>query len=211
MTSAADLLPDSAGPFEVALAEAITDTLPVTIREALDPATAPVDLLPWLAVNEGVRLWYSDWSEERKRLVISEALMAAFLVGTRDGSIKGLSYVDGTLVDALAYPRRFIFGRSFVGSTPINHPPFVARYLIKVATTTPKNALVLGRAVLGRAALRTPDRDPLKRCLAALRAFKAPETEIRVDFGYKRPLTIADAPLLDGSHHLDEYIERTKI
>lgn len=72
VTSAADLLPTSAAPFEIALAKEMTDTLPVPLREALDPTSAQTNLLPFLAVHDGVRLWLSDWKEARKRSVIRE-------------------------------------------------------------------------------------------------------------------------------------------
>lgn len=211
MTSAADLLPASAAPFDIALAKAMTDTLPVPLREALDPATAPAALLPFLAVHDGVRLWFSDWSEARKREVISASLTDCWLVGVRDGAVRYLTYVDGTLIDAVAYPARFVMGRAIIGRTPIGHAPFLARYLVRVATQKPPRALVMRRGVLGRARLKTPSREPFNRCLAALRAAKAPETEIRVDFGHSRQIRLSDGVPLDGTYRLGAYISRTKL
>lgn len=211
MTIAADLLPTSAAPFEIALAKAMTDTLPVPLREAMNPATAPTNLLPFLAVHDGVRLWYSDWTTTRKRLVISASLLDCWLVGVRDGAVRYLSYVDATLVDVVAYPARFVMGRAIVGRTPIGHAPFLARYLVKVETIKPLRALVLGRGVLGRARLKTTSREPFNRCLAALRAAKAPETEIRVDFGHARQIRLSDGVPLDGTYKLGTFISRTKL
>ncbi len=211
MTTAADLLPASAAPYVIALAKAMTDELPVPLREALDPATAPANLLPFLAVHDGVRLWFSDWSVPRKRQVISASLTDCWLVGVRDGAVRYLSYVDAELVDAIAYPARFAFGRARIGRTPVGHAPFLARYLVRIVTHRPPRSLVLSRAVLGSARLRTPSREPFVRCLAALRASKAAETEVRVDFGHRRPLSIDDAPPLDGTYKLGAYVNRSKL
>lgn len=210
--SAADLLPARlTSHWTRALAAGMSDDLPVPIREAVDPAATPAALLPWLAVHDGVRLWFSDWSEEKKRRVVAEGLVAAFEVGTRAGAIRFLGYVDATLVDAVAYPARWIMGRAIIGRTPIGHPPFLARYLVKVETSIPKSTFVMGRSFLGRCYFRKPDRTPFDRCLAALRAAKAPETEIRVDFAHRRRLTLGDAPRLDGSHKLGDFVDRTKL
>lgn len=211
MTGVAELLPPSATPYEIALAEAMTDGLPVPLREAMDPAAAPIGLLPFLAVHDGVRLWFSDWSAERKRQVIGASLLDCWLVGVRDGAVRFLSYVDGTLVDAVAYPARFVMGRAVVGRTPIGHAPFLARYLVKVETHKPARALVMGRSALGHARLKTPSREPFERCLAALRAAKAPETEIRVDFGHRRRIRLSDGVPLDGTYKLGSFISRTKL
>lgn len=211
MTDAADLLPDNARPFEQALAHAMTDTLPVPVSETLNATTAPLRFLPWLAVHDGVRLWFSDWPETRRRQVIGEAPLAAWLVGTRPGAVTFLGYADGHLLDTVAYPTRFVFGRARVGRAPIGHPPWLARYLVRVRTRTPPRALVGGRTVLGRSRLKTPSREPRRRCLAALVAAKAPETEYRVDFGHARPLMLADGPPLDGTFHLGAYVARRKL
>ncbi|MEW6257426.1 MAG: phage tail protein I [Pseudomonadota bacterium] len=208
MGSVEAVLAPKSGPFVQALAAAMSDDLPVPIRQVLDPAEAPSAFLPWLAVHDGVRLWFSDWSEARKRTVITNGPTDAGMVGTRPGSVRYLSYVDGILLDAVVYPSRFVQGRAVLGRTPIGHPPFLARYLVKVETVTPPRALVLGRGVLGRARLKRPTREPFNRALAALRTAKAPETEYRVDFGHLRPLSIADAPPLDGTFALDAYVSR---
>ncbi len=234
MTSAAELLPQRLpSHWTRALAAAMSDELPVPIAEALDPSAAPMALLPWLAVHDGVRLWFSDWSAQTKRSVTTEALIAAWEVGTRAGASRYLSYVDATLVDAVAYPTRFVMGRAVVGRTPIGHGPFLARYLVRVETRHSSRAFVLGRSALASrdqieaavphlivtpggseingSVLRSPSREPLRRCLVALRAAKAAETEIRVHFGHHRRLTLADAPPLDGSTRLGAFVARTKL
>ena len=205
------LLPPNAATFEKALSYALSNTLPVPIRQIMDANQSPAAFLPFLAAHESVDLWFPDWTDARKRAMIIEAPTLAQKKGTRQGSIRFLTYVDGTLVDAMAYPSRFVLGRAVIGRTPIDLPAFVARYLVEVDTVKPPRSLVLTRGALGDRRLKTPSRDKLNRCLIALRAAKAPETQIRVDFQYERMLTIADAPLLDGSHHLGEYIPRTNL
>ncbi len=210
--SLVDALADTSETLERALVAAMDDGgLPVPIRTIVDPAATPAAWLPWLAAHESVNLWFGDWSEARKRLVVTNAPLDAHYIGTRAGSIRYLAYVDGTLVDAVAYPTRFVLGRAVIGRTPINHPPFLARYLVKVETSTPPRALVLSRGVLGRARLKTPSREPFDRCLAAIRVAKAPETEVRVDFGVYRRLRLSDAPCLDAGYRLDSFIARSKL
>lgn len=211
MTTAADILPRNRGLFEIAAGEAMTDELPVPIRVVVDPQETPEDFLPFLAAHESVDLWFEDWPLQRKRDMVSEAPVLATLKGTRQGSIRFLSYVDGTLVDAVSYPEPFVMGRAVIGRTPVGHPAFVARYLVNVETVTPPHAFVMGRAVIGRSRLKTPSREKFKRVLIALRVAKAPETEMRVDFAHHRPLQIDDAPPLDGSFYLGQYVARNRL
>jgi len=209
--SVPDILPPNKAPFEEGLAAGMSDELPVPVEQVLDPQTAPLHFLPWLAVHDGARLWFPDWPEARKRQVIHEALVAAWEVGVRAGAVRYLGYVDGTLVDVIAYPARFVFGRAKVGRTPIGHGPFLARYLVRIITYKPPRSFVFNRSRIGRARLKTPSRDARNRVLTALRAAKAPETEIRIDFSHKRQLTFADAPPLDGSVRFGQYLPRFKL
>ncbi|MCX5512283.1 phage tail protein I [Kaistia algarum] len=211
MSAAGAILPTSAGPFERALADAMSDTLPVPIAAVFDPAQTPSAFIPWLAVHDGVRLWFSDWPEELKRLVIEDAPVLAGKVGLRTASVRMLFYVDGSLLDVVSYPTPFVQGRAVIGRTPIGHPAFVARHLVKVETAAPAGAFVMGRAAIGSARYRTPSREKIRRALIALATAKSPESEYRADFGHKRPLLLADAPSLDGSHHLGEFVARNKL
>ncbi|HWW46544.1 MAG TPA: phage tail protein I [Xanthobacteraceae bacterium] len=211
MTTAANLLPRNLAPFEIALGEAMTDELPVPIRVIVDPAETPEEFLPFLAAHESVDLWFDDWSTDRKREMVGEAPVLATLKGTRDGSTRFLSYVDGTLLDVIAHPTRFVMGRAILGRTPIGHPAFVARYLVHIETFAPKRSFVMGRGVIGRARLKTPSREKFQRVLISLRVAKAPETEIRVDFRHKRMLTLTDAPPLDAGFYLGQYLDRSKL
>src|SRR5690606_19844942 len=105
--------------------------------------TAPSEFLPWLAVHEGVRLWFSDWNDERKRKMIADAPALASIIGTHEAAVRFLEYVDAEVIDTVSYPARFVLGTSAVGITPLNHPPFRARYLVKVHLKMPVNAFVL--------------------------------------------------------------------
>lgn len=211
MSSVGDLLPGASGLFEEAVAAGMSDVLPVPIEEIVEAAQTPVAFLPWLAVHYGVRLWFPDWPEALKRFVIDEAPAVSFTIGTRTAVPVLLDYVDATLVDAKAYPQRFVFGSAVIGRTSVRHPPFMARYLVHVETSTPRIGFVYGRAVLGRHAGRAPSREKFKRARAALRAAKAPESEYRVSFQTKRQITIADAIPLDGTYALGQFISRTRL
>lgn len=197
--------------FSLALAAAMSDDLPVPIRAALDPAATPVDFLPFLAAHDGVRLWFSDWTEARRRQVVAEAPQLAGRIGTRPALVTLLGYVDATLVDTVSYPERFVLGRAVIGRTPIGHGPWLARYLVKVVTHKPPRAFAMSRAVIGRSRLKTPSREPFRRALMATRAAKGPETEYRIDFAHKRPLTVEDAPVLDGSFLLGAHVDRHQL
>lgn len=198
-------------PFARALAAAMSDDLPVPIREVMDPAQTPSAFLPFLAVHDGVRFWFSDWPVARKRTVIANGPTDAALVGTRPATHRYLGYVDGTVLDVVSYPTRFVLGRARIGPTPVGHPPWLARHLVKVDTATPSHGFVFARAVLGRARMKTPPTEKFARAMAALRVAKTPETEYLVDFGHHRPLLLSDAPPLDGSLSLGAYVPRSRL
>lgn len=209
--SPADVLPPSAGVFDRIVVATGTEPLSVPVREVLDPAGTPERFLPFLAFHESVDLWFADWSEARRRAMVADAPDLARRKGTRSGAEAFLGYVDAELLDAIAFPAPFVFGRARVRRTPIGHPPFVARYLIRTETTKPARALVFRRGRLARSRVRSPDREPIRRALVALRAAKAPETEIRADFAHKRELRISDAPPLDGTVRLGQFLDRVRL
>jgi phage tail-like protein len=213
MTASKDFLPANATTYEKSVVRDISEYLVADLRKAVDPNQTPVDFIPFLAAHESVDLWYEDWTEARKRQMIAEAPVLARYKGTRKGTIEFIKYVDATLVDALAYPAKFVFGNARIGRTPIGLQPFVARYLIKISTTKEKKSFMMTRGVIGRDFLKAPDREPFERAFVALRISKAPETQMRVDFAYKRQLELSDGPLLDndGMYNLGDYVDRTKI
>lgn len=209
--SVAEILPPNVTAFERSVAEGMTDTLPVPFREIMSPADTPLAFLPFLAAHESVDLWFADWSEERKRTMVEEAISLARKKGTRAGAIRFLSYVDGTLVDAISYPAPFVMGRGRVGRTPVGHPPFVARYLVKVVIFKRPRHFVMGRSFIGSGRLHTADRTKILRAMAALRAAKAPETEVRADFAHFRQPTLDDGIALDPGYALGAYAPRSKL
>ncbi len=206
------ILYNEAAPFERALAKAFTDVLPIPIRDLLDADRTPEAFLAFLAASESVDLWFADWSPARRRAMVRAARDGlAALKGTRAGPDAFIRFVDGVILDRISYPARFVLGRAKIGRTPIGHPPFTARYLVKVETFVPKRALVTGRGVLGRGVLRTPTREPLRRCLQALTASKGDATEYRADFAHRRVLRLDDAPSLDGGFRLGQFVNRTRL
>lgn len=207
------LLPSSAGPFERSVLSGfgVDGDLPVPIKQVLDAAQTPQNFLPWLAAHESVDLWFSDWTDDRKREVIANAFTDGWLKGTRAGAIRFLGYVDATLIDVIAYPTPFVFGRAIIGQTPYGLAPFTANYLIRVDTYAPRRCFIMGRAAVSYAPVVTPPTTPWDRALMALRVTDAPETQIRVDFQHKRIIGITDAVPLDGSYVLGQWIERTKL
>lgn len=211
MTAVADLLPQSAGTATDAIARALSDELQVPFRVTLDPDQTPAKWLPFLAANESVDLWFNDWTDARKRQMIAEARHLATLKGLRAGVVAFLGYVDGTMIDAVAYPARFALGRASIGRTPVGHMPFLARYLVKIETARPPRSFVAGRAVMGRSRIKTHSRDRLTRGLQAMRVAKSVETECRADFAHRRRLRIGDGVALDGGFNLDQFLDRTRL
>lgn len=82
------LLPGNSTPLERAAAEALAgiQRVPVPLRTLWNPATCPVELLPYLAWAFSVDRWDPAWSETAKRSVIA----AAFYVHKRKGTISAL-------------------------------------------------------------------------------------------------------------------------
>lgn len=206
MSTAEDVLPPSSTPLERSLARALFDQLPVPLRQIVNPLTTPANWLPWLAAHESVDLWFQDWSEARKRRMVQLAPTLAWLKGTPEGVAKFLEFVDAKIERVIAYPQRFVFGQARIAKTPIGHRPFVARYLVRVETRTAPREMVFGRSKIGRCSIKTPSREPFRRVYVAMRAAKAPETQYRTSFAYMRPLTLDDAPTLDGQFTLDDYV-----
>lgn len=200
-------------PLTRALAAAMSDTLPVPIEQTLDADTADEKFLPFLAANESVKIWYDDWPEERRRLVAKRWLADyASIIGTRAALHPFLALVDATVVDRIASPRRFFFGKSFVGRDPIQHPPFTGRYLVKVALPDRAGAMVMRRSFIGKAFFHRPDIEPIRRANAAMVAAKGPSTQYTVDYAHRRPLRLSDRPVLGTAREpgpkLNSFIDR---
>lgn len=218
--SAADLLPGNASPLEKALADVFSRQPAVAVRDQRDPYLIPAEALPWLAAHHGVRLWFDDWPEARKRDIVAHhaGLRPEYpgerlgdLVGTRTGLERYLSYVDVAVVHALTYPAPFVIGDHPVGSRRVNQGPFTADYLTLVVLTENREALAVGASAVGDAALAPPDPEPIDRALAAARAAKGPAILAACYFGTRRPLTSADATSTADAPETGQFIDRTEL
>ncbi|ELY4216272.1 phage tail protein I [Cronobacter turicensis] len=91
------LLPVGSSPLEVAAAKACAEItrVPVPLRTLWNPATCPVNLLPYLAWALSVDRWDERWNEATKRSVIA----ASFYVHKHKGTISALRRV----VEPLGY------------------------------------------------------------------------------------------------------------
>ncbi|WP_336810936.1 phage tail protein [Bosea sp. MMO-172] len=204
-------LEGAASPGERALLHAMTDALPVPIRQAVSPPDTPVAFLPFLAVHNGVRLWFGDWSVARKRAITAEWSELADLIGTRPGLVALLAYVDATLVSTMAHPRRFVIGRSTLDREPLNFPAFRARYLIKVKLKRHKRAFVIGRSALDRGAFTGVDGEPIRRARIAATVAKGPATQYLATFQWRRRPTFGDAIGFASGHHFGDFLDRASL
>ena len=213
MSAVGDILPSNSETFEKALAAGVSDTLDVPFDVLFDPAETRPDILPWLAAHESVDLWFSDWTEARKRAMVADAPALAKLVGTRAAAQRFLDYVDAEIIHKVSYPQRFPVGRIAVRLTPISHPEFVARFLIKVVLVARKNAICATRTAVGLAHLKPIDTTPLKRTKIALSLSKAADTEYSVNFAHRLPITMddKDALDLDAGYVLGSYKDRIRL
>ncbi len=203
--------------FEKALIAGMTDDLPVPYDVIMDPYRTPARFLPWLAAHHSVDLWYDDWAEERKREMIAQcagvsadypASPLAALKGTLVGLKRYLAFVDADIIDRIAHPARFTFGRAVIGRTPIAHQPFTAHYLVHVTLRAPKNHFQIGRSAFGRAALTSVDLEPIRRARRAMVTAKTPDTLYTVTFAWRRPITLQDAVMIDGGTSPGGYRQR---
>ena len=83
------LLPPNASPLETALEQAggrLSD-VPMPIRDLWNPKTCPRALLPWLAWGVSIDFWDTNWTQDRKRAEIANAIAAQRCKGTR-GSLR---------------------------------------------------------------------------------------------------------------------------
>ncbi|MCA1868913.1 phage tail protein I [Agrobacterium genomosp. 3] len=219
MADVVPLLTSSTGPFERAVAAGMSDGLPVPYAVLLDPYRCPAEMLPWLAAQYSVDLWFDEWPEARKREVIAQHAGVSVLYDgelaalktTRAAAARYLELVDATIIHKRSHPARFPVGRIVLGKSPINHPPFVARFLVKTTLVQPRGSFCVGRSALGKAALRPRDRRPLERAEKALVVSKAPHTQYSVSFAHRRPITLDDGYDIDAGYVLGSYMDRTSL
>ena len=220
MTTSESFVPEGNAPFERALTKAMSLELPVPMEEVMDPYRTPPQFLPFLAQHYSVDLWFDDWSLDRKREMVAQVkgsstvypgTRLADFKGTREGARRFLEFVDAEVLDVVAHPTRFVAGLSAAGITPVGHPPFRARYLVRVTLVKPFNAFVAGRSAAGMAAGRNVDLTPINRAKTALRVSKAPETEYLVSFAWRRPATFGDGLTFGDERPFGAYVDRTHL
>ena len=97
--SEASLLPSNRTPLEQALAQVSMENpaLPDVLSRMISPATCPVELLPWLAIQRSVDRWDPAWSETIKRKVVGDA----FEVHKRKGTVAALRQVVEPFADLI--------------------------------------------------------------------------------------------------------------
>ena len=91
------LLPPNFTPLERALAEStgrLDNELPVYIDDLLNVREIPEQFLPWLAWHLSLDLWDWEWSESKRREVISKAILLAQKKGTPFGMELGQEIMD---------------------------------------------------------------------------------------------------------------------
>jgi phage tail P2-like protein len=211
MTTVADVLPANSQAYEQAAAAGVSDTLPIPIDTILDPGETPQAFLPFLAAHESVDLWYDDWSIERKRSMVADAVELAALKGTREGLRRFLAYVDAEITWLIAHPARFVFGRSAVNVRPIAHRPLTAHYLIKVPLAPVPNPFQVGRAAIGKQAMTRVSLELIHRAKTAMVVAKATETLTSANFAWRRRARFGDALPLDGTTHFGQFIDRPRL
>lgn len=109
------LLPPNATTFERAESLTSASRYPrpaEIIRNAVDPWRCPAHLLPWLAWSWSIDLWNEEWSEERKRRVISRAVELHRLKGTAAGLREHVKLVDAEVRQIVVPPQRVFAGRA---------------------------------------------------------------------------------------------------
>jgi len=145
------------------------------------------------------------------RSVVYPGERLADLKGTREGLRRYLAFVDAEIVRVVSHPTRFAVGRSGIGWRPIAHPPLTAHYLVKLPLRRPANPFEVNRSAIGRASMRTVDREPIRRARLAMTISKAPETLYSATFAWRRRIRLSDAIPLDGSHQLGGFVDRTRL
>jgi phage tail P2-like protein len=112
------LLPDNASAHEQAFARAIArlSAVPIPIRAIWDVDACPVNLLAWLAWENGVDEWNEDWPEDAKRQTVREAIAIQRRKGTV-GSIRramiNAGFGDATILEGSS-------GRTYNGTFTAN-------------------------------------------------------------------------------------------
>jgi len=177
----------------------------------MDAVETPAAWLPFLAAHEGVRFWFSDWSDDRKRGIIGDWPELAGLIGTRAASTRFLGYVDAEIIHKISHPANQPLDMMVMGLDPFDHPAFLARFLVRTELKASSAAFCLGLSPLDDAALVPIDVNSLDRAMQALAVSKAPETQFTVSFAHRVPISLDDGWDLDAGHELDSYRDRNRL
>lgn len=214
------ILPHNATPFELALEDVLARAPDVPFDQIRDPATAPVDFLPFLAAHHGVRLWHDDWPEERKRAVIAAhagtdpnhpGRRLASLVGTRLGLVEYLGFVDAEILDAQSHPAPFVVGETPVKTHRVNLPAFTGDYLVRVQLDEPAAPFIVGYTPVADGAVSAVSDEPLSRALGAFRAAKSAGHSALCFFDTRTPITTLDAPSTADAVMTGSYRDRMEL
>jgi phage tail P2-like protein len=99
MPNSAGLLPPASSPLERALAEisARVGDVPAPLLELWDPASCPIEQLPWLAWALSVDTWDPAWPEETKRGAVAGSIADHRIKGTPVAVDRVLARFDALL------------------------------------------------------------------------------------------------------------------
>jgi P2-related tail formation protein len=149
VTPPRSLLPPNATPFEIAAEQAGSTRYiglqPTAVFEAMDPATIPSSLLPWLAWGLKLEIWDPDWADEYKRWAVANSIKWHYQKGTLAGIEAYLNLVDTDIVAAVVPPARTYLSPSLTaaqraaylqGFPQLRVLPYVASALDKYASFT---------------------------------------------------------------------------
>lgn len=103
-----NLLPSVSTPIEVALdlnANRLLDADSDIIRRVKDPDRCPIPLLPFLAWERGVDLWFDSWPDWKKRRITKHIYQLKGSKGTIPGHSGYLFYVDAEIVQSIIPPQ----------------------------------------------------------------------------------------------------------
>jgi P2-related tail formation protein len=218
MSDVNSILPSNSEVFEKALAAGMSDELQVPFAELLNPYTTRADMLVWLGASVGLDLWFDDWPLSRRREAVAQAMgvsvllegeIAAFKT-TRTGAVRYLALVDGSIVDAVAYPAPAFADDAFCDAAIIDHPPFLATYLVGIDVFD-EDGDYADQSFESESFAGDVITEPYDRCLKALRVAKANHTEVLVDFTTYRVITAGDGLLAGDGYNAGQYIARTKL
>lgn len=101
MTDRRHLLPPNASPLEkaVSLTDARLLEVPTEIaRDVKSPANCPPELLPYLALERGVKDWDAAWPEATRRAVVAASYGVKRVAGTVGAVKRALAAVDAAVI-----------------------------------------------------------------------------------------------------------------